>query len=197
MARLPSLNALRAFEAAARHGSLTRAAAELHVTHSAVSHQIRALETEIGAPLLRRLGRGVQASAAGAELEAALTDAFGRIERAVERARGGDRSGNPDRQRGAVVRRALARAQAGAVSRRAPGDRAAPRRHHRRGRFHPRRRRRRDPPWARAMAGPRGGPPSAGADVPRLQPGTARPCCPAHNASRARALHPDPRGRRS
>jgi LysR family transcriptional regulator, glycine cleavage system transcriptional activator len=93
MVRLPSLNALRAFEAAARHGSLTRAAAELHVTHSAVSHQIRALETEIGAPLLRRLGRGVQASAAGAELEAALTDAFGRIERAVERARGGDRVG--------------------------------------------------------------------------------------------------------
>ncbi|HXS32103.1 MAG TPA: LysR family transcriptional regulator, partial [Steroidobacteraceae bacterium] len=43
-ARLPSLNALRAFEAVARHGSLSRAAAELHVTHSAVSHQIKALE---------------------------------------------------------------------------------------------------------------------------------------------------------
>ena len=44
--RLPSLNALRAFEAAARLGSLSRAAYELHVTHSAVSHQIKALEAK-------------------------------------------------------------------------------------------------------------------------------------------------------
>lgn len=57
--RLPSLNALRAFEAAARLGSLTRAAAELHVTPSAVRHQIRALEDEIGRPLLRRNGSGL------------------------------------------------------------------------------------------------------------------------------------------
>ncbi|MDO9125503.1 MAG: LysR family transcriptional regulator, partial [Parvibaculum sp.] len=42
--RLPSLKALRAFEAAARHGSFSRAAAELSVTHAAISHQIRALE---------------------------------------------------------------------------------------------------------------------------------------------------------
>lgn len=57
--RLPSLNALRALEAAARLGSLTRAAAELHVTPSAVRHQIRALEEEVGRPLLRRDGAGV------------------------------------------------------------------------------------------------------------------------------------------
>src|SRR3546814_15279586 len=57
--RLPSLNARRALEAAARLGSLTRAAAELHVTPSAVRHQIRALEDEIGRPLLRRDGTGV------------------------------------------------------------------------------------------------------------------------------------------
>lgn len=57
--RLPSLNALRALEAAARLGSLTRAARELHVTPSAVRHQIRALEEEIGRPLLRREGAGV------------------------------------------------------------------------------------------------------------------------------------------
>lgn len=57
--RLPSLNALRAFEAAARLGSLTRAAEELHVTPSAVRHQIRALEEEIGRPLLRRGGNGL------------------------------------------------------------------------------------------------------------------------------------------
>lgn len=57
--RLPSLNALRAFEAAARLGSLTRAAKELHVTPSAVRHQIRTLEDELGLPLLRRQGGGL------------------------------------------------------------------------------------------------------------------------------------------
>ena len=91
--RLPSLNALRAFEAAARHGSLTRAAAELHVTHAAISHQVRALEAELGAPLLRRVGRTVAATAAGRELEAVLGEAFARIARAVERARRDDRAG--------------------------------------------------------------------------------------------------------
>ena len=91
--RLPSLNALRAFEAAARHGSLSRAAAELHVTHSAVSHQIRALEAEIGVTLFRRIGRGVEANAVGRQLELALGDAFARIGQAVQRARQDDRAG--------------------------------------------------------------------------------------------------------
>lgn len=90
---LPSLNALRAFEAAARLGSLSQAAAELHVTHSAVSHQIKALEAELGVPLFRRVGRGVAANAVGQELEAALGDAFARIGRAVLRARQGDSTG--------------------------------------------------------------------------------------------------------
>ena len=53
--RLPSLNALRAFEAAARHLSLTKAARELNVTPAAVSHQVKALEEEIGVSLLRRV----------------------------------------------------------------------------------------------------------------------------------------------
>ncbi len=53
--RLPSLNALRAFEAAARHLSLTEAARELHVTPAAVSHQVRALEADLGVSLLRRV----------------------------------------------------------------------------------------------------------------------------------------------
>ena len=52
--RLPSLNALRAFEAAARHLSLTKAARELNVTPAAVSHQIKALEADLGVALLRR-----------------------------------------------------------------------------------------------------------------------------------------------
>jgi LysR family glycine cleavage system transcriptional activator len=53
--RLPSLNALRAFEAAARHLSLTKAARELHVTPAAVSHQVKALEADLGVSLLRRV----------------------------------------------------------------------------------------------------------------------------------------------
>ncbi|WP_043090938.1 LysR family transcriptional regulator, partial [Xanthomonas sp. SHU 166] len=52
--RLPSLNALRAFEAAARLRSVGAAAAELHVTHGAVSRQVRLLEQELGLPLLQR-----------------------------------------------------------------------------------------------------------------------------------------------
>jgi LysR family glycine cleavage system transcriptional activator len=74
--RLPSLHQLRAFEAAARHGSITRAAAELHVTQSAVSHQVKALETHLGMALIQRRGRDIVLTPAGAayfpELEAAL-----------------------------------------------------------------------------------------------------------------------------
>lgn len=57
--RLPPLGSLRAFEAAARHGSLVAAAAELHVTHGAVSKQIRILEAELGEPLFERRNRGL------------------------------------------------------------------------------------------------------------------------------------------
>ena len=57
--RLPPLNALRAFEAAARHLSFTRAAAELHVTQAAISHQVKALEQHLGRKLFRRLNRAL------------------------------------------------------------------------------------------------------------------------------------------
>ncbi len=57
--RLPPLNALRAFEAAARHLSFTRAAGELHVTQAAVSHQVKALEEHLGRKLFRRLNRAL------------------------------------------------------------------------------------------------------------------------------------------
>ena len=60
MARdLPSLNALRAFEAAARLESVSQAAGELHVTHGAVSRQIRQLEDELGIALFSKAGRGI------------------------------------------------------------------------------------------------------------------------------------------
>ena len=52
--RLPPLNALKAFEAAARYESFTRAAEELCVTQGAVSHQVKALETELGLKLFNR-----------------------------------------------------------------------------------------------------------------------------------------------
>ena len=62
---LPPLNALRAFEATARLGSVSRAATELHVTHGAVSRQLRALEEHLGVALLARDGRGVKLTDAG------------------------------------------------------------------------------------------------------------------------------------
>ncbi|WP_028231968.1 LysR substrate-binding domain-containing protein [Paraburkholderia mimosarum] len=69
MARpLPPLQALRALEAAARRRSFSRAAEELHLTHSAVSHHLRALETELGVELFRRSGSRMIPTAAGAQL---------------------------------------------------------------------------------------------------------------------------------
>jgi LysR family glycine cleavage system transcriptional activator len=63
--RLPPLNALRAFEAAARRGSFVTAAEELHVTAGAVSQQVKVLEAWLGRPLFRRLHRGVALNRAG------------------------------------------------------------------------------------------------------------------------------------
>jgi len=62
------LQALRALEAAARRRSFSRAAEELHLTHSAVSHHLRALETELGVELFRRAGSPMIPTAAGAQL---------------------------------------------------------------------------------------------------------------------------------
>jgi len=77
MARdLPPLNALRAFEATARLGSVTRAAEELHVTHGAVSRQLRQLEEALGAPLFVREGRGVALTPHGRRLHGAASEAF-------------------------------------------------------------------------------------------------------------------------
>ena len=77
--RLPPLNALRAFEAGARHLSFTRAASELNVTQSAVSHQIRSLEDYLGVHLFKRRVRQLALTETGAALLPALTDAFDNI----------------------------------------------------------------------------------------------------------------------
>ena len=81
------LNALRAFEASARHLNLTRAALELHVTQTAVSQHIRKLEDHLGKPLFRRLPRGLALTDEGLALLPTLSDAFARMETALEQIR--------------------------------------------------------------------------------------------------------------
>ena len=83
--RLPPLSALRAFEAAARHGSFKRAASELAVTPTAVSHQIRALEEHVGIVLFERRTRQVVLTDAGARLYPVLRDGFDAFAQGIER----------------------------------------------------------------------------------------------------------------
>lgn len=82
--RLPPLNALRAFEVAARHLSIARAADELHVTPAAVSHQIRALEDHLGVAVFRRSGRSLLLTDAGQACLPGIRDGFDQLARAVE-----------------------------------------------------------------------------------------------------------------
>lgn len=77
--RLPSLNALRAFEAAARHEGFVGASAELHVTRGAISRQVKLLEEELGARLFHRSGKGVELTQTGKRLLPVLSEAFERI----------------------------------------------------------------------------------------------------------------------
>jgi DNA-binding transcriptional LysR family regulator len=77
---LPPLNALRAFEAAARLGSVSRAATELHVTHGAISRHIRTLEDALGRSLFVREGRGLALTADGMRLRDLAGDAFSTLQ---------------------------------------------------------------------------------------------------------------------
>ena len=77
--RLPPLNALRAFEAAARHESFSAAAEELHVTHGAISHQVKALEGWLGIPLFQRRTRAVRLTEAGIAYLPVIEGAFNQI----------------------------------------------------------------------------------------------------------------------
>lgn len=87
--RLPPLNAIKAFEAVARLGSVTRAARELNVTHGAVSRQIRLLEDWLGARLFLRTGREVVATRAATEMLAEVGPALDRLAAAAGRVRKG------------------------------------------------------------------------------------------------------------
>ncbi|WP_240071310.1 LysR substrate-binding domain-containing protein [Cupriavidus taiwanensis] len=92
MRKLPPLGALRAFEAAARRASFKHAADELHVTPTAISHQMRALEESLGVRLFERQTRKVRLTAAGDQLFPAVRDGLDGMERAVQAVQ---RSGRP------------------------------------------------------------------------------------------------------
>lgn len=83
MKRLPSMQSLRAFEAAARHQSYSAAAAEIGVTHGAISHRIRDLETQLGVTLFRRSGREMLPTRAAVTLQAQVREALAMLSRAV------------------------------------------------------------------------------------------------------------------
>ena len=83
------LNALRAFEASARHLSFTRAAIELCVTQAAVSHQVKSLEAQLNVTLFKRLPRGLMLTSEGESLLPVLRDAFDRIALTLDQFEGG------------------------------------------------------------------------------------------------------------
>lgn len=85
MRRLPPLNAVRAFEAAARRGNFNQAAEELNVTPSAISHQVRALEEFFGTKLFQRSGRSVQLTTKSRDLLRSITQALDQISAASQR----------------------------------------------------------------------------------------------------------------
>ena len=86
--RLPPLNALPSFEAAARHLSFSRAADELHVTHGAVSRAVRNLEDHLGVQLMIRASRSVQLTPVGASFAAEIRDALEHLRAATSAATG-------------------------------------------------------------------------------------------------------------
>ncbi|MEM7470282.1 MAG: LysR family transcriptional regulator [Pseudomonadota bacterium] len=90
---IPSLAALRAFDAMARHGGFSKAARELNVTHAAIAQHVRSLEAELAQSLVLREGRGMTLTEAGRILAEALQGGFGEIAQGVEatRAFGQDR----------------------------------------------------------------------------------------------------------
>ena len=92
MRRLPPLKSIQAFEAAARLGSFMRAAEEMHITPSAVSHRIRELERELGLQLFHRIHRSIVISDAGKRYAEEISEAFGRMEAATLAASVGGKS---------------------------------------------------------------------------------------------------------
>jgi LysR family glycine cleavage system transcriptional activator len=86
--RLPHLAALRAFEAAARHQNFSRASEEIHLTHGAISHQVRALEQELGVQLFVRHGKRIAITADGEQFAQVIRQSLNDIALAAEALRG-------------------------------------------------------------------------------------------------------------
>ena len=84
----PSLKFLKTFQVAARCGSFTAAAAELHVTPSAISHQVRGLEQQVGVALFRRTPRSLVLTESGARLYARIDPAFAALEALIRKDEG-------------------------------------------------------------------------------------------------------------
>ena len=91
--RLPPFSAVRAFEAAARHLSFRHAAEELHVSQSAVSHQVRHLEDFLGLRLFVRDPRGVTLTAAGIDYQQGVGEVLDALAACTARVRRADRAG--------------------------------------------------------------------------------------------------------
>lgn len=85
--KLPNLAALRAFDAAARHGCFSRAAEEVHVTPGAISHQVRALEEDLGLQLFHRHGKRISITETGERFAATIRKALGEIAQAADHLR--------------------------------------------------------------------------------------------------------------
>ena len=91
--KLPPFAAVRAFEAAARHQSFKAAAEELHVTQSAISHQVKGLEEFLGAALFRRKAGGVELTRCGADYFGDVSWILDGLDSSTERIRGTDTAG--------------------------------------------------------------------------------------------------------
>ncbi len=93
MARLPTTQALRALESFSRHGVVWKAAEELNLTRSAVSHQLRLLERELDFVLFNRVGTGIELTSRGKAYANDVRDALSTISRSAARHSGGGLSG--------------------------------------------------------------------------------------------------------
>jgi LysR family glycine cleavage system transcriptional activator len=121
MRRLPPLTALRAFEAAARHGSFVKAAAELSVTPGAISQQVKGLEQLLGLTLFQRQARGVRLTEAGRAYLPGVAEGFDRLARATQQV---GESGPAGQLAGRLTLTVLPSFAAGWLVRRLPGFRA-------------------------------------------------------------------------
>ena len=171
---LPSLNGLRAFEAAARHMSFTRAAAELNVTQTAISHQIRRLEEQLGLTLFIRRNRTLELTREAQDYLPSIRSAFADLHRATARLRRTDHEGAADRQHHRLARDQMAGVARGGLSGRQSGHRGADHDLHPPGRFPARGGRHRRPLWPRRVARPARRLADGGADLSGVRPAI---CC--------------------